>query len=466
MIIDNFRAKLRKEAQLWRDEGIIEDSVYEQLSQRYQFDNLDNVAQDRFIFILIGVGCILVGLGAITFVAANWQSWSREVKLILLLSLFFATNIIGFYLWREPVLDNLGKKRRQRKRIFGHGLLLLGALLLGANMAFMAQTFHISGSDYELFLFWGIGVLVMAYSLQLASLGVFAFVLVNIAYWMGLGELFRSYSEFTLGLLILENMPILWLAMFVPLAYLCKSRWIFGLSTIAFALSLQFNLNRYWAYAVKSFAFALPPALLWSYDDLLFPKVNQRWFQSVARNLALLFFSILFYILSFRGYWEYANYYSTDNNLIPNLFLLINLGILTVLAIYQWFNLLFTKSNRQRQGIDFINVAIAIFVVICAFAPIALNIDGIGIVAIFVFNLLLALLGCGMIRQGLESNQRRAFWGGMILLTLQIITRMLEYNTDLLFKSLVFVLCGVAVIGAGLWFERHLNKVSKNSTNS
>ena len=182
---------------------------------------------------------------------------------------------------------------------------------------------------------------------------------------MGNGQLSRSYSDFSLGLLILEHMPILWLAMFVPLAYLCKSRWIFALSTIAFAISLQFNPS---TYEVKSFVFALPPALLWSYDDLLFPKVNQRWFQSVARNLALLFFSVLFYILSFRGYWESSSYYSTDINSIPNLFLL-DLGILTALAIYQWFHLLRPKGNRHRQGIDITNIGIAIFIVMAAFAP-------------------------------------------------------------------------------------------------
>ena len=461
MIIDSFRAKLRNEAQIWRDEGIIQDSQYEQLSQRYQFDSLDNVAQDRFIFILIGVGCILVGLGAITFVAANWQSWSREVKLVLLLSLFFATNMIGFFLWREPVFDNAGKKRRQRKRIFGHGLLLLGALLLGANMAFMAQTFHISGSDYELYLYWGIGVLVMAYGLRLASLGVFAFILISIGYFTGSWELWRSSGEFSLSLLMLGHMPILSLLLFVPLAYICKSRWIFALSTIAFATSLQFNVNRYSIPWVNSLAIALPGALLWSYDDLLFPRVNQRWFQSVARNIALLFFSILFYIVSFQGYWQFSNYSSTNNYSIPNLFLL-DLGILTALIIYQWFHLLRPKRNRQRQTMDITNIAIAIFVVIAAFAPILRqNVAGISVLAIFLFNLLLVLLACGMIRQGLQSNQRRAFWGGMILLTLQIITRMLEYDTALLLKSLVFVLCGVAVIGAGLWFERHLSVSSE-----
>jgi len=454
MIIDSFRAKLRKEAQIWRDEGIIQDSQYEQLSEKYQFDSLDNVAQDRFIFILIGVGCILVGLGAITFVAANWQSWTREVKLVLLLSLFFATNIIGFFLWREPVFDNAGKKRRQRKRIFGHGLLLLGALLLGANMAFMAQTFHMSGSDYELYLFWGIGVLAMAYGLRLASLGVFSFVLISFGYWMGLGNLW-NLGEFSLSRMIIQYMPILWLGLFIPLAYICKSRWIFALSTITFATSLQFNLNRYYLPTLNSFSFALPAALLWSYDDLLIPKVNKRWFQSVARNVALLFLSILFYVLSFRGYWRFYDY-SNENNPISNLFLFIDLFIFTALAIYQWFHLLRPKSSRRHQGIDITNIGIAIFIVMAAFAPLwNQSFSGTSVLAIFVFNIFLVLLACGMIRQGLQSNQRRAFWGGMILLTLQIITRMLEYDTALLLKSLVFILCGVAVIGAGLWFERH-----------
>jgi uncharacterized membrane protein len=76
--------------------------------------------------------------------------------------------------------------------------------------------------------------------------------------------------------------------------------------------------------------------------------------------------------------------------------------------------------------------------------------------AVLVFNLLLFLLSVGLIREGLAQGQRRLFWGGMLLLTLQIFSRMLEYNTDLLFKSLVLFLCGLGVIAAGLWFERYV----------
>ncbi|WP_280949143.1 hypothetical protein [Limnospira maxima] len=35
---------------------------------------------------------------------------------------------------------------------------------------------------------------------------------------------------------------------------------------------------------------------------------------------------------------------------------------------------------------------------------------------------------------------------------------MFEYETELLLKALVLVLCGIAVIIAGLWFEKNLSR--------
>ncbi|NEN98818.1 MAG: DUF2157 domain-containing protein, partial [Moorea sp. SIO3I7] len=69
---------------------------------------------------------------------------------------------------------------------------------------------------------------------------------------------------------------------------------------------------------------------------------------------------------------------------------------------------------------------------------------------------LLFLIDIGLIRAGLAEGKRGLFWGGMVLLTLQILTRMLEYDTGLLVKSIVLFLCGLGIIGAGLWFERYL----------
>jgi uncharacterized membrane protein len=461
MILDDFQQKLRKEAQLWRDEGLISSSQYEQIADRYQFKNLEAAARDRFVAIVIAVGSILLCLGIITFVGANWQSGSREVKFILLMSLFFTITITGFYTWRQPE----GKKPEQSKRILGEGLLILGAFILGANFALMAQMFNISGSTSQLFLAWGLGVLVMAYSLSINSLGIMAIILVQIGYWTGLEDLLYSPGELTWARLLVQHMPLLSWLLFVPLAYFCRSRWIFGLAAFCFASSLQANLNplpllNYAEVApwVASFAFALPPALFWSYDDLLFPSINYRLFQNLARNLALVAFGAVFYVLSFRWSWESSDYGYNQPTTLTNLFQslpIIDLGILSGLAVFQWLFLMRQRNNPPRREVIFTTAVISTFIAFIAVVPFwHQTISRIDELGIFIFNVLLATLAWGLIQEGLKLNNRNSFWGGMLLLTLQVISRMLEYDTDLLFKSLVFILCGSALISAGLWFER------------
>jgi uncharacterized membrane protein len=97
MVSDKFRHQLRREAQVWRDEGLIDAGQYQHLAQRYQFTQLDTTARNRFVAILVGLGSVLIGLGVITFVAANWQELPRAVKVMLLLSLFIGVNVTGFY---------------------------------------------------------------------------------------------------------------------------------------------------------------------------------------------------------------------------------------------------------------------------------------------------------------------------------------------------------------------------------
>lgn len=478
MILDDFQRKIRKEAQLWRDEGIISSSQYQQLADRYQFNNIEAAARDRSRIIAIAAGGILLMFGVIIFIAANWLEWSRDVKLILMMSLFFSVTITGFYTWREPALRKAeGKKPQRSKRILGEALLILGAFILGANILLMAQVFNIAGSPSELFLAWGFGVLVMAYSLSLNSLGILAIVLIQIGYWSGLGDWWSTPNEWSWARLIVRHMPLVSWLLFVPLAYVCRSRWIFGLAAFAFATSLQFNLNplQVLSYSdiapwVASFAFALPPALFWSYDDLLFPTINYRLFQPLARSLALVAFGFAFYILSFRWQWQFPDYFppTTNSNILRTL-PIIDVGILSGLAVLQWLFLLRQRNNAPRREMVFTLVLVSIFIGITVVVPFwHQGITRISELGIFVFNVLLVILAWGLIQEGLKLNDRRSFWGGMLLLTLQVLSRVWEYNTDLLFQSLVFVMCGSALISAGLWFERRLSEVKskKSSSNS
>jgi len=459
MISDKFRRELRSQAKLWEAEGLIDTSLYQQLADRYQFHTLETASRNRFLSILISLGSILLAIGVITFVAANWQIWSREVRVALLLSLFVAVNVAGFYLWRIPPSRSKNSNPNipattGRSKLLGEGLLLLGALILGANMALMAQMFHIGGSSYGLFLAWGIGVLGMAYSLRLTSLGVLSALLIGLGYWLAVLD-FSSKIEFSWLEVLVRQMPIAASIMFIPLAYWCRSRAIFCLGAIVLIFSLQISiaqgLNPNWGVAMFC---ALPPALLWGYDDAMWPNIDSRLFQATARSLALVFLAGLFYFLSFHWLWQD----SPSPSQIPlDWSVLTNLAVLGALTVFEWLHLGRLELRRPKQkGVDLTTGAIAILIIITALIPFYhLNFSPLPQLATFLFNVLLFLLAVGLLREGLALGNRQTFWGGMVLITLQIISRLFEYNTELLLKSFVFVLCGIGVIAAGLWFERH-----------
>lgn len=237
---------------------------------------------------------------------------------------------------------------------------------------------------------------------------------------------------------------------------------------------MQFNLNplQLLTYSdiapwVASFAFALPPALLWSYDDLLYPTINYRLFKPLARSLALICFGVAFYILSFRWQWQYpdSGYLppTTNSNILRTL-PIIDVGILSGLAVLQWSNFQRYKNNSPRKEVVFTTALIIGFIAITMLVPFwHQSVGRIGGLGLFVFNILLATLSWGLILEGLKLNDRRSFWVGMLLFTLQIISRVLEYDTDLLFRALVFATCGVSLISAGLWFERRQPSGSSSS---
>ncbi len=466
MVSDNFRHQLRQEAKLWRAEGLINEDLYQQLSERYQFYSLETAASNRFIAILTGLGGILIGLAAITFVAANWQFWSREFKVALLLSLFIGVNATGFYLWRTPT-GTAGKRDGWKQRL-GHALLLLGAIILGANMALMSQMFHISGSPHGLYLVWGLGVLAMAYSLRLTSLGVLAMILMGSGYWLGVFD-WRSKEEFSWLELLVQHMPVVASLLFVPLAYWCRSRAIFSLAAIGIVFSLETSLFQGSSVSpawIAAIACALPPALLWGYDDTILPNIHSRWFQPLARTLALWFLGGMFYFCSFR-WWENASSQQIEAAALLNWIPLLDVALLGGLTVWEWLYLARQgRKHPSRKGVDLTTNTIACFIAVSALIPLwHFSFSSIPLLATFAFNVLLFLLAAGLIQEGLALGNRGTFWGGMVLLVLQIISRMLEYDTGLLLKAFVFLLCGIGAIAAGLLFERYSSTLAPSKEN-
>lgn len=479
MASEQFRRQLRREAEQWRVDGLIQPPQYDRMSEQYQFESLEAGARDRFILVLLGLGSILLGLGIITFVAANWQAVSRAGKLTLLLSLFLVANATGFYLLKRP-LDALGQERWPHR--LGHGLLLLGALVLGANLALSGQLFHRTGAAYELCLVWGLGVLLMAFGLRLTSLGLLAILLMGIGYWWGIQEISSTGTLMGLSLLM-RYMPLVAGGLFTLLAYWCRSRLIFGAGAIALVSSLEVAIADA-AHQISgipgmalAIAFSLPPALLWSYDDALWwrllnrPLPLTRSFREAAQALSLVFLTGLTYLLSFHHFWQvppdqpaFSKQLSTLLADGAPLVLNPNLLGLTALTLLSWFYLAYPRHRgstwglAQRDAVMLLLISAVGLIALCNW-----SIQPIPNLGTYLYNVLLFLLAASCIRQGLAKGNRILFWYGMITLILQILSRILEYDTGLLLKSVVFLLCGVGVMLVGLWFERYVRTLSPSS---
>ncbi|MDX2271355.1 MAG: DUF2157 domain-containing protein [Cyanobacteriota bacterium] len=485
MADDRFRRQLAQVLDLWVSEDLIAPAHREKLRQYYQLDHLNRVAGGRFIQVVMILGSLLVGLGIISFVAANWAAIPPAVRAIVALLLVVGLQGTGFYLWR-------GTSPR-----LGTTLLLIGELALGGSIGLMAQWFQVSGALSGLFLAWGLGVLLLAVSLRHSPSG-------SLAVWL----LLAAYiSDFSVGLrenVLFHPGLVPWLVIggVMPLAYWCRSRWIWVQSIILLMLALQTQVislsnQSYWnLWQNSAYIFSMTHLIglsgvwAWSlYHQRWLPwlYMRLRWqipaegegirdgelgldFAPIAQGMALWGGLILLYGWSFWEAWAVGDsYYSSARFLIdywrdptvnfPMGAELISLLLLGIVVLALWIGNLRCllrqyqqadpPQRRLMQSQVWMGVGLLTLLV-------CLQGGGLYGLSVIFINFALCGMGVSLMWQGLQLAQRWRFWLGLLTLTLAIITRFFEYDTGLLLKSLAFVTCGVGVIVAGINFERRL----------
>lgn len=123
----------------------------------------------RLEVILAVFGVILVGLGVLSFVGANWAAMTKVARLVVLFGSMWAA--YGLAIW-FTVRD---------RALIGQAFVLLGVLLFGSNIWFVAQTYNINAHYPDGTLLWGAGALAAAFLVP--SRAALAAALVIGAYW-------------------------------------------------------------------------------------------------------------------------------------------------------------------------------------------------------------------------------------------------------------------------------------------
>ena len=126
--------------------------------------------QDWFSFasrLLLWLGVVAAGAGVIFFLAYNWAELGKVIKFGLVESLLIVAAILAF---RSP--EN-GPVRS--------GVLLLTALLVGALLALVGQTYQTGADPWQLFAYWALFIMPLVILSRSSVMWIVWFCLLNLS---------------------------------------------------------------------------------------------------------------------------------------------------------------------------------------------------------------------------------------------------------------------------------------------
>jgi uncharacterized membrane protein len=168
--------------QKWLDEGTINNAQAEKMWADLDEYEKEHRSKEQIVAFST-IGAILIGIGAILFVASNWEKIGNNFKVLLLVGSTVGIHYAGYRL----------KYEQQKYPRLGSALILLSALFFGASFFLIAQIYNINANNSTLVLVWIIGVFPLIYgymSPPIAGLCSLLFYL-----WIGLLYLERTDLE-------------------------------------------------------------------------------------------------------------------------------------------------------------------------------------------------------------------------------------------------------------------------------
>jgi len=389
---------LKKEIRQWQEDKLLTCEQGALILGRYQ----PMEKTGRLISILAAIGAVLVGLGVLLFIGANWHKLAAIWKTILVLSAIISCHAAGWY-------AKFGSGSHPR---VGDALILLGCLLYGCGIWLIAQIFHYEADFSFGILLWALGTVPVALITRSALVTVLATVL--IAAW--------TLAEPT-GVLPF----VVALAVSLFTAYSVKSPW---------AVAVSLTQGAFWAL-IRSEAGAFGLALwgvavfAWYFTHAF----SQRW-NSLSRGylyVGSISLMVAFTILTGFGY-EHA----------------LHLGPQSVARLYVWIMsaivaLIFMSRHQRQVGPELIGLALTVWgVAVLPVLPAGL---------VFCNLLFLAILfGCLISAVNrLESPGLAAVT--LIFLVIDIIARYFDPYFQMLDRSLFFIVGGALLLAVGYIVE-------------
>lgn len=372
--------------------------------------------QKSYMTIFGIVGIILVGLGIILIVAHNWEQLNRFSRMVIAVAMLLAAQICAAAVWYF--------KRDQRS--WKEGAAVFWMLMMGASMALVSQTYHLSDDTGAFLLTWMLLSLPILYLLQ--STLVAAIYLIGIGGWVANGSV------------PIIGKHLIWLLFCAIIPYcrqLLQAEQNVNAATIVtwiFTLSFYFSFADAFNHQIGHLGLLLYAALFsitYLLGALALEKRALGWYKALLTMGAVGTVGISF-ILTFKDVWSG---FGSGGLRTGESWLAI---ILLLAAAYLGYMVLLRKLGGSIAYIAAPFVAGAGYLLQAY--------DTGGLIAAVLMNLFLLSFSLYMIRKGVRKGEISTMNLGMVLLGALIIARFLDINFSFVIRGIVFLALGICFL--------------------
>lgn len=383
-----------------RDGTITQEQANKMLADSSEYRK--EQSSNKLIVTISTIGSILLGIGAILFVASNWVVMPNIMKILILVGSTFGAYYAGYFF----------KYQKQNLPKVGASLIFLGALLFGATVFLIAQMYNINANSHVLVLIWLIGVLPLVYAFQSSPIAGLSALLFYI--WIGQFvfkglDFYRAQGDFF-------KLPVL---------YLVSGVLLFGIGQL-----------HYLSEKLKSVARVYRLAGI---------KIGM---------VSLFFLTFRFFSGHYENYGFFSKSLETSDQFTFGLILFSVVAILLA-VIGLFFNPSKSSTNDLENSIALGLVSIAL---VFFFFPATTNIY------VLLFNLILAGLVFTLLFVGYQREDMQIVNTGMFWLSALILVRYFDFFWDLLPRSLFFMVGGLILVLGGIALEKKRRQLKTKFT--
>ncbi len=416
------------------EKGIIPIGSVELIKNHYGMT--DKKLGGRVVLTMFGViGAALIGLGIILILAHNWDQINRLTRTMIAVGILLVAQIlVGAVIWFKK--DN---------RVWAESTSTFLMVAIGASIALIGQTYHISDDFSRALLIWMLLSLPLVYLLGVTTPALL--YLIGVTTWAVSGE-WGSIGKHLIWILLALLGPYYWNLVKMdrygnqPVIL----SWVF---TICFYISFGTAFSAYiehlymLTYAAL-FSITYLIGIMW-FDDPV--KVWQRPFKLMGLMGCL----GVSFLLTFRDlWWSIGRSFSS----IEKAEYLLSFSLLIVMLVIVRRLIL---DNAKQQ------LLLGAAPIVAGAGLLLLYFDMSGMNATIFCNAYMLFVSVTLILRGVRQGNLGVLNMGMLMVAFLIIMRFFDFNFSFIARGLVFVLLGSCFLATNWVMVRRKKEVQNEN---